>query len=74
MTMLHDMSLTERYAVVYDQPCTVDFDLAFAGRFPFRWNPDYGNRVGLLPRQGDGRGTLPTSSGSTCRSATRSIR
>ena len=58
MTMLHDMSLTERYAVVYDQPCTVDFDLAFAGRFPFRWNPDYGNRVGLLPRQGvTGEGT-----------------
>ncbi len=52
MTMLHDMSLTQRYAVVYDQPCTVDFDLAFAGRFPFRWNPDYGNRVGLLPREG----------------------
>ena len=54
MTMLHDMSLTERYAVVYDQPCTVDFDLAFAGRFPFRWNPDYGNRVGLLPARGRG--------------------
>ena len=53
MTMLHDMSLTERYAVVYDQPCTVDLDLAFAGRFPFRWNPGYGNRVGLLPRNGD---------------------
>jgi 8'-apo-carotenoid 13,14-cleaving dioxygenase len=52
MTMLHDMSLTERYAIIYDQPCTVDFDLAFAGRFPFRWNPDYGNRVGLLPRRG----------------------
>jgi carotenoid cleavage dioxygenase len=52
MTMLHDMSLTERYAVVYDFPCTVDFDLAFAGRFPFRWNPDYGSRVGLLPREG----------------------
>jgi carotenoid cleavage dioxygenase len=53
MSMVHDMSLTERYAVVYDQPCTVDFDLAFAGRFPFRWNPDYGNRVGLLPRHVD---------------------
>ncbi len=52
MTMLHDMSLTGRYAVVYDQPCTVDLDLAFAGRFPFRWNPDHGNRVGLLPRDG----------------------
>jgi 8'-apo-carotenoid 13,14-cleaving dioxygenase len=55
MTMLHDMSLTERFVVIYDQPCTVDFDLAFSGRFPFRWNPDYGNRVGLLPRQVDGR-------------------
>ena len=53
MTMLHDMSLTQRYAVVYDQPCTVDLDLAFAGRFPFRWNPDYGNRLGLLPREGE---------------------
>ncbi len=52
MTMLHDMALTERYAVVFDQPCTVDLDLAFAGRFPFRWDPDYGNRVGLLPRDG----------------------
>ncbi len=52
MTMLHDMSLTSRYALVYDQPCTVDLDLAFAGRFPFRWNPDHGNRVGLLPRSG----------------------
>jgi carotenoid cleavage dioxygenase len=53
MTMLHDMSLTSRYALVYDQPCTVDLDLAFAGRFPFRWDPDHGNRVGLLPRDGD---------------------
>jgi carotenoid cleavage dioxygenase len=52
MTMLHDLSLTPNWVVVYDQPCTVDFDLAFAGRFPFRWNPDYGNRVGLLPRTG----------------------
>ena len=52
MTMVHDMSLTQRYAVVYDQPVTVDFDLAFTGRFPFRWNPDYGCRLGLLPREG----------------------
>ena len=52
MTMLHDMSLTRRFALVYDQPVTVDFELAMAGRFPFRWNPDYGSRVGLLPREG----------------------
>ncbi|MFV0525916.1 MAG: carotenoid oxygenase family protein [Acidimicrobiales bacterium] len=54
MSMIHDMSLTGRYAVVYDQPCTVDLTLAERGlTFPFRWNPDYGNRVGLLPRKGD---------------------
>ncbi len=53
MTMLHDMSITSRYAIVYDQPCTVDINLAMAGsRFPFHWNPDYGNRVGLMPREG----------------------
>lgn len=53
MSMVHDMSLTDRYVVVYDQPVLVDLDLAFAGRFPFRWNDDYGNRIGLLPRNGD---------------------
>ncbi len=53
MSMVHDMSLTQRFAVVYDQPVTVDFDLAFSGRFPFRWNPDYGCRLGLLPRNGE---------------------
>jgi carotenoid cleavage dioxygenase len=58
MTMLHDMSLTERFAVVYDFPCTVDLDLAFAGRFPFRWNPDHGSRVGLLPREGAAADTI----------------
>ncbi|MGI9604920.1 MAG: carotenoid oxygenase family protein [Acidimicrobiales bacterium] len=53
MTMMHDMSLTDRYAVVYDQPVTVNFDAMTDGyAFPFRWNPDTGNRVGLLPRAG----------------------
>ena len=53
MTMVHDMSLTQRYAVIYDQPITVDLDMAMSGSsFPFRWNPDYGNRLGFLPREG----------------------
>ncbi len=54
MSMIHDMSLTEHYVVVYDLPVTVDLDVAFSGvaQFPFRWNPDYGARVGLLPRTG----------------------
>jgi carotenoid cleavage dioxygenase len=53
-TMLHDMSLTARYAVVYDLPCRLDIDLALSGsRFPLTWQPGTGSRVGLLPRDGD---------------------
>jgi hypothetical protein len=55
MIMIHDMSLTDRYAVVYDLPVTVDFDLATANRFPFVWNDDYEPRVGLLPPPRHGR-------------------
>ena len=50
MSMVHDMSLTERFAIIYDQPVTVSLKRAIVGRFPFRWDPDYGNRIGLLPR------------------------
>ena len=53
MIMVHDMSLTEHYAVIYDLPVTVSFDLLTQGmRFPFGWNADYEPRVGLLPRNG----------------------
>jgi 8'-apo-carotenoid 13,14-cleaving dioxygenase len=56
MSMVHDMSLTRKYAVVFDFPVTVDLDEAFAGvAFPLRWNPDYGSRVGLLPREGEAK-------------------
>jgi carotenoid cleavage dioxygenase len=51
--MLHDMSLTERYAVVYDLPVVFDLELAMSGsQLPYRWDNDYPARVGLLPRDG----------------------
>ena len=53
MPMIHDMSLTASYAIVYDLPVTVDFDAVMAGsRFPFAWKHDRPARVGLLPRNG----------------------
>lgn len=52
MTMMHDMSLTNKYVIIYDQPVTVNFDMVATHSFPFAWNPEYGNRVGLLPREG----------------------
>jgi carotenoid cleavage dioxygenase len=56
-TMLHDMSLTERYAVVYDQPVVFDLDLAQAERFPYSWAEDYPIRLGLVPRDGSATDT-----------------
>ena len=54
MSMVHDISITEKYIVVYDQPVLVNLDKAFAGSsFPFEWSNDYGNRIGLMPREGN---------------------
>lgn len=51
--MLHDMSLTERYAVVYDLPVVFDVDAAMAGTaMPYFWQDDYPARIGLVPRTG----------------------
>ena len=51
--MIHDMSLTENYAVIFDLPVTLSFiALATGASFPFRWDDEYEPRVGLLPRGG----------------------
>jgi carotenoid cleavage dioxygenase len=50
--MIHDIAITQAFAVVLDLP--VDFAPALVGKtFPFAWNPDRAGRIGLLPRNGD---------------------
>jgi carotenoid cleavage oxygenase len=56
-TAMHSFSLTEHHVVVYDLPVTFDadavppdFDPGLSSIFPYRWNPDYQARVGVLPR------------------------
>ena len=53
--MMHDFSITERYAVFYDLPVTFRIDLALdpAVPFPFAWDDEYPARIGVLPRDGD---------------------
>jgi carotenoid cleavage dioxygenase len=51
--MVHDTAITETQVVLFDLPVTFNLDAAMAGTaFPYEWNPDYGARVGLLPREG----------------------
>ncbi len=53
MSMIHDMSLTKNYVVIYDLPVTLSFvALGTGASFPFRWDNDHEPRVGLLPRNG----------------------
>ena len=59
-TMIHDFAITEHDAVFWDLPVVFDLDAAVAmvesgeDTFPFRWDPSYGARVGVLPLGGDG--------------------
>ena len=55
-TMIHDFAITDTDAVFWDLPVVFDIDAAVAmindpssDVFPFRWDPSYGARVGVLP-------------------------
>ena len=53
MSMIHDMSLSQNYVVIYDLPVTISFKaLAMGYGFPFRWDNEHEPRVGLMPRNG----------------------
>jgi carotenoid cleavage dioxygenase len=51
-SMVHDFAITEHNVVFLDLP--VVYDLALLGRqpFPASWDPAYGARVGVMPRDG----------------------
>ena len=51
--MVHDCAITENWFLLLDLPVILDRQAAMAGaRLPYRWHPEYGARVGLLPREG----------------------
>jgi 8'-apo-carotenoid 13,14-cleaving dioxygenase len=53
MPMIHDMSLTQNYVVIFDLPVTLSFmALGTGASFPFRWDNDHEPRIGLLRRDG----------------------
>jgi carotenoid cleavage dioxygenase len=48
-TMIHDFSVTRDHVIFYDLPVVFDLNVQ---PFPFRWDDDYGARVGVMPRNG----------------------
>jgi carotenoid cleavage dioxygenase len=52
-TMLHDFGVSATRAVFLDLPVVFDLELAAEGRsLPYRWMPEAGARVGVMPRSG----------------------
>jgi carotenoid cleavage dioxygenase len=53
MPMVHDCAITASKVVLMDLPCILDMEAAMSGEpLPYRWHPEYGARLGLLPRDG----------------------
>ncbi len=52
--MVHDCMFTKNYFILLDLPVILDPDVMEAGfTLPYKWHPEYGARVGLLPRNGN---------------------
>jgi carotenoid cleavage dioxygenase len=51
---MHDFAITRDHVLFFDQPAVFDLDAAAKTGFPFRWKPENGARVGVLPRGGSG--------------------
>jgi carotenoid cleavage dioxygenase-like enzyme len=52
-TMIHDFNVTATRVVFMDLPVVFDLELAMqGGGMPYRWDPSYGARLGVLPRRG----------------------
>lgn len=56
-TMIHDFAITEHHVIFMDLPVVFDLDLAMKGTMPYRWDDDYGARVGIMPRSTSERQT-----------------
>ncbi|WP_234812318.1 carotenoid oxygenase family protein [Mycolicibacter longobardus] len=54
LTLMHDFALTAEHVVFMDLPLVFDLQVALTGRIerdpPYRWNDDYGARLGVLRR------------------------
>jgi carotenoid cleavage dioxygenase-like enzyme len=52
LTMMHDFALTEGHVIFMDLPIVFNLDIAISGKsdIPYRWDDDYGARLGVLRR------------------------
>ena len=56
-TMIHDFAITDRHVLFMDLPVIFDFERAMRAQMPYRWDDEYGARVGVMKR-GDEAGAV----------------
>ena len=49
-TMIHDAAITRRHTVFLDTPAMFDLAGGLSGKPYLKWAPEYGARIGILPR------------------------
>jgi carotenoid cleavage dioxygenase len=51
--MIHDFAITDSSLIFMDLPVVFDLESALTGKgFPYKWDDDYGARLGVMPRGG----------------------
>lgn len=52
--MMHDLAITENSTLFFDAPYVMNMAGAMRGQPPFKWDPKFGARIGVLPRHATG--------------------
>ena len=52
LTQIHDMSITERFAIIYDLNVEFDIRMILKTTLPIRWKGKRPSRIGVLPKNG----------------------
>jgi carotenoid cleavage dioxygenase-like enzyme len=50
--MMHDFAITREHVIFFDSPAAFDFDQFSQGGSMIRWAPEFGTRIGVMPRNG----------------------
>jgi carotenoid cleavage dioxygenase len=51
-SLMHDWAMTENHVLFFDLPVVFDADYLVESGFPYRWDNNYGARIGIMPKEG----------------------
>ena len=58
--MIHDLGITEQYALVIDAPVLVNVENFTSEKILWRYEPSHGTRIGIFPKDGESGKVTPT--------------